>query len=835
MKPARLLALTFIIASVAARLGSQSRPDLPRIMVLLDEKIEGQSVDGRLAASAFEELMLEKGFRLIDKDQFAAVTTRDIALAEGNPVRAKEIGARYGAELIIVGKAAALFESEREFYGVKNFEYTAKADAKVIITDTGELIAVGSKSAKKSASGKNSAANLVLKIVGDELAKDLYVKMRLRLNEEKTSARILQIALLGMTEKQIAQLEIQLPIEHTIIKSLRLRFLEKEAAVFEANVNGTIDDLRKALSSDNDLVVIGFTGSRIDVSTKENAERSKGSSVVTSPLEISDFVVENIFPSQVNSYAFGSLAALTVENSSKQEVRNVKASVFIPGFMSLPSEQIIPSVAAGAKQSFKLAATLDAKQLYDLSANTTAQAKVDLSYSVAGRQELRSLVKPVTIYGRNTISWKKGESVGAFVTESDEAVANFARHVIGSLSETEQANLPRPLYYAIAVWDGVRAHGINYVSDPWKSADGDILDVIQYPRETLSSKSGDCDDTSVLLAACLENIGIRTKFLATDDHIFIMFDSEVLPKNGYMISQNENDYVVHEGSVWIPLETTMITKPFVAAWQAGTEGYRTTVAAGGRMEIIDTRKAQAQFPPANLSYGTKPVGQPPVDRMKQFVSQDVNELLGHQAQAAAVSFGALEKDDSPAGKNKRAILKIKAGELDAAIALLAGVATAEAENTLGNAYLLKNELPTSQEHYQKSLALTNADGGIYLNFGIARYLSGSAEDAVEAFQAAISKFDSKERALEILGLDKVQQALGMRGAEKSPRKLSKTELFDLLNKSLQTLPDKSIALSQSQKVREKYKNVQNRYVFGGRRGADPTQIASVKEFLYWKE
>jgi hypothetical protein len=75
----------------------------------------------------------------------------------------------------------------------------------------------------------------------------------------------------------------------------------------------------------------------------------------------------------------------------------------------------------------------------------------------------------------------------------------------------------------------------------------------------------------------------------------------------------------------------------------------------------------------------------------------------------------------------------------------------------------------------------------------------------------------------------------MKGAEKGDRKISKNELFDLLGQSLKNIPDKQKSNSQAQRVREKYKGEQNRFVFGGRRGADPTQIAGVKEFLYWKE
>jgi hypothetical protein len=148
---------------------------------------------------------------------------------------------------------------------------------------------------------------------------------------------------------------------------------------------------------------------------------------------------------------------------------------------------------------------------------------------------------------------------------------------------------------------------------------------------------------------------------------------------------------------------------------------------------------------------------------------------------------------------------------------------------------VKNELVKAQEHYQKSLALNKDDGGVYLNFGLARYLSGSPEDAAEAFQVAVTKFDSVEQAYEILGLGRIKETLGMKGAEQSERKVSKGDLFDLLSQSLRKIPDKQKSITQAQRVREKYKNEQNRFVFGGRRGADPTQIASVKEFLYWKE
>lgn len=832
----KLYGLGILILVLSLGMTAQDKKDWPRIMVILDEKIDGAATDARLVASKIEETLLEKGFRLVDKGQFQNVQVRDIALAEGNPARSKEIGMRYGAELIIVGKAEGNFESEKEFYGVKNFEYAAKGDCRVIITDTGELIAVTAKTAKKSAGGRSSAADLTLNTLGEALAADVYAKVRMRMSEEATGSRVVQLALIGFDQKAVSQYERNLPHEIQMISQLKLRYFEKDAAVFEATINGTVDNLRDEFTKRQDVIVVGFSGTRLDISTPDFADRAKGTMVVASPLDITQFSIENIFPSQVNYYAYNPLAKIELENSAKTEIRNVKVSIFVPGYMALPSEQIVPQINAGAKQSFNLSATLDAKQLFTLSANATAQAKVELSYVFNNQPQTRSLVKPVTLYSRNTINWKRGESVGAFVTPTDEAVVNFSRYVVGGIARNDSLNakLPRNMVYALAVWSAVRANGYNYISSPWKPSEQDILDLVAYPVETLASQTGNCSATSVLMASCLENLGVQTKFLATEDHIYLMFDTDVLQKNSYMVSQDNKEYIIDEGKVWIPLEATMINKSFMVAWRTGAEEYY-KYTSGKKIEVIDTRKAMAAFPPANLSLLAKSVATPPVERIVAFASQDLADYELHQSELTGSATANLASLNTPEAKNKSAIIQAKAGNYEAAIATLAGVDSWQAENTLGNVFLLKNELPTAQEHYQKSLALNKDDGGVYLNFGLARYLSGSPEDAKEAFQVAVSKFDSVQQAYEILGLGRLKETLGMRGAEKTERQISKNDLFDLLNESLKNVPGKQASSSQAQRVREKYKNEQNRFVFGGRRGADPTQIASVKEFLYWKE
>ena len=71
-------------------------------------------------------------------------------------------------------------------------------------------------------------------------------------------------------------------------------------------------------------------------------------------------------------------------------------------------------------------------------------------------------------------------------------------------------------------------------------------ETLQSADRTLTLKSGDCDDKSVLLASLLESIGHRTRFHAI----------------GYSPDRFAHVYVeTLLGSEWVPLETTELWEP----------------------------------------------------------------------------------------------------------------------------------------------------------------------------------------------------------------------------------------------------------------------------------
>jgi hypothetical protein len=803
--------------------------DMPRVMVVVDEKIDNVDAAARKVAGKIEKALMEKGYRIVDARQFSEVRARDIAVADAT--KAKELGRRFGAELIIAGGAQANFGGEKEVYGIKTNEFTSDGEAKLIFTDTGEILALASASSKKSAQGKAQAASKSLEEIGDMLATELMSKIDAKMKEMKEKPIIVELILQGVNDATLVKIESELPGKISMIEKMKLRYMEGGSASYDVVMKGTLDDLRKAFSGMQEYSVVGASGNRLDVSTKTSGIK-KASTIMSSALEITEFTVENIFPAQFVYYSKNPIGAVTLENTGKTDIKNIKAKIFIPNYMAFASEQMIPLLKAGEKKTFEVSATLDKDKLQAVSENTIAQIKTEISYNQGGEEKVRSITKPVTIYSKNSISWNKPGHVGAFVTYKDAAVENFSRNVVGTVKfdQSLYPNASRNMQNAMKIWDAVRAFSINYVSDPWVVAEGDILDEIQFPRQTLAKKAGDCDDSSILLAACLENLGIRTMLIGTSDHIFIMFDTGVNKKNAARVSLNEREYVVRENTVWIPLETTIINKPFSDAWRMGAEGFYKTADVKGKMDIIDVRKSWEMSPPSNLASDEKIAATPAAADIEKLLSADAQSLMAANNEMLTEKVTYLKGQNNEQSANEAAMILANAGKYDDAIGAIKTYSSASTQNNLGNIYLLKGDSLNAYKSYSAAMTSDQKDGGINLNMGLLKYLGGDHNGTVDAFAAAVSKFPTQEQAYAELGIENIVAEMGQTRAAEKTAIVDKGELQSLLFSALQDLQTRRDARTASRQVRRG----ENKFLFGGRRGIDPTALANIKDFLYWK-
>ena len=115
----------------------------PKIMVAITESIDGEDQTDSTVQTRIESLLLESGFRLVNRDQLEAIEQQDVAaaVAANNPAAIQAIAQRYGAQLFITGSTtAALGEQNRPYDAVQINRYGADGDIKCYRSDTAELM-----------------------------------------------------------------------------------------------------------------------------------------------------------------------------------------------------------------------------------------------------------------------------------------------------------------------------------------------------------------------------------------------------------------------------------------------------------------------------------------------------------------------------------------------------------------------------------------------------------------------------------------------------------------------------------------------------------------------
>ncbi len=839
-----IFSASFFSQDVEKAIKRMTQPD---VMVVVDEYVDGNFVGTRTIAVSIESELLREGFKVIDYHMFENLRAKELETSEGNPEKAREYSNRFGAEIIILGYAEAEYGGETEFYDVKQHKYTGQVDIKIIYAETGELIGSVTASDRRFGQDKKGAVNALFRSLASKVAKNVVSKLKERIKEEEQIRKI-EIAVYGISPSNALALESELKDAISSVRALKYKFFDTNVLVFDAIISSE-EQFRRELTNYGKLKIVKLTPRRVTLSPPQ-MEREAKSTATEAILDIVDFSIPPIFPSQYSFYAYNPIGQLTVENPTSREIRNVKISILIPDYMKVPSEKVVPVIKPNSKEQITIPVTFDIRSLLKLSENMVVQAQAKVTYTSTGKVEERSLSKPITIYNRNAVSWRIPESVCSFVTPSDEVVKEFARAVLGSV-ELSETNLPRNVANAIVVYNAVRAYGIKYVSDPWKVAGGEILDNVYFPRELLYYKTGDCDDHAILLASLLESIGIRSAFILTSDHIFLIFDTGVPKKNAYLVSLNPKDYIIYDGSIWLPIETTLINESFVVAWKTGAEVYYKlggldkvvkpetkggAIFKSGNVYIIDVHQGWKVFPPIDVEGLPRPQARPDISLVSSNTLKDVDVFKESYRQTLSEIINMLWSRGDEISMNKIARMFVLFDRYDDAEKYISKFSGAVTYNSLGNIYFLKNEPLKALEFYNKSIELDPNDGGVYLNIGLLFYLNDEPQTAREFFELAMSKFKTPEEAYEVLGIEDILREFEGVAAEKkdvSKKQVSKEELKKLIEEASKISTQQS-KKGKEYKKEEIFEKGQNVFVFGGRRGADPTQLQTVKSLLYWK-
>ena len=421
-------------------------------------------------------------------------------------------------------------------------------------------------------------------------------------------------------------------------------------------------------------------------------ERSAIPSGKKDPFVVIGISVDNVFPSLLHRYRGEPVGTVKVKNNLSTPIEDCRASFYIKKYMDFPAESVgPPSLLPGEEAELPLMAVLG-ESVFSLQEDLPVQAEIRVKGKTEGQTVSMETRKTLTLYRRTALTWDNSANLASFITPNEGTVSAFAHRVLrgggpssGSGSEPSSGSaqpsadpadfgglpkgaegLPDKLLKASKLCDALGTYRIEYIEDP-DSPLSEVLgkattvDTVRFPRTTLLIQSGDCDDSTALLGSLLESSGISTAIMTSPGHVFLAFDTEEPVENRWIFDRPGWETISHRGSLWVPVETTVLDRGFAAAWREASELVRRH-GPSEELEFLPLTGLRDSFPPLPLPESSMVVAEPLPERVRERNGRTLGTLLEvfHQG-----SVEGLKKRIGEETGRRRIALTNKLGILEA--------------------------------------------------------------------------------------------------------------------------------------------------------------------------
>ena len=321
-------------------------------------------------------------------------------------------------------------------------------------------------------------------------------------------------------------------------------------------------------------------------------------------LKLSEISQNRIFPVFYKYYDTHPIGKAEIQNFENSTISNIEMSVFIKQYMDSPKIfSINGRLKRGEKRTIDLYALFNDNVL-TITEGAIVAAEFDVSYSLNNEIKKVQIIKTIKLENRNASMWDDDRRAAAFITTHDPSVLRFSKQVAGYARKAGYGTLDLNLRTAIAIHEALGLAGINYVVDPSTPYEQyheneNSVDFLQFPRQTLEYKAGDCDDLSILYAALLESVNINTALITVPGHIYIAFALKTEPVLLKKLFNDTDNFIIRDGRVWMPFEVTEVGKDFLNAWKTGAKEWR-RYAKSGKAGFFPVTEAWKVFEPVGL-------------------------------------------------------------------------------------------------------------------------------------------------------------------------------------------------------------------------------------------
>jgi tetratricopeptide (TPR) repeat protein len=436
----------------------------------------------------------------------------------------------------------------------------------------------------------------------------------------------------------------------------------------------------------------------------------------------------DVFPVFYKYYDNHPIGSVKIRNSSTTALDHVRVSTSMGKFMDAPKDcAAFATLAPGESRTVDLYALLNDKVL-EVTESTKVAVEIIFEYTQGKGALQQKKVETIRLLDRNALTWEDDRRVAAFVSYKDPAVLGFSKNIVGMTKGKGSTAVNQNLLTAMAFHEALSLYGLSYVADPetpyaQKSASNTEVDNLQFPRHTLEYHAGDCDDLSILYCALMESVGIETAFITVPGHIYMAFTLAMDPEQAKKSFFKAEDLIFQGGKTWVPVEITMRTGGFLAAWQEGAREWRES-SIRSQAAFLPVHEAWKLYEPVGLPGTPAAPALPSTDKVVSAYLQEVVRFIDREIyiRAAKLQGDIQNLGETPARLNQLGVLYAKYGLYDRAEVQFkkaaAGNEYVPALVNLGTAAYLVGDNDAALGYYQRAAKKAPDDPGVLL--GIAR-------------------------------------------------------------------------------------------------------------------
>ncbi len=782
-----------------------------RPVIALDVSVEqGDSGQAAVASASLAGALLAEGFRIAPLRGVFAKKNDSMAAADAFV---------YGADLLVRARVKIGESKTENIYGEPLPYVPIELHGRILQAGSGEPVAARTHSVYRGNFYALSATEFGLRTGGVELCSLLIVDLEGFWRSDGFNHQRLRMEFLDCGLDSVESLQKRLVTIKTI-RAVRMVQADMRGVLFEADCAGGGRDIAAEVTRDSVYRSIRLAPDLLSFAPLHAASgpHDEGPTPVCAATR---FSIDTLFPSRAGDYSRDSIAHLVFYGTDS--VSSVRVEARLPDFMTLPATfELAGQVHDGI---INLPMALDASKLLAQEHAGTFYAECCIDMNNLCK---RAITVPVRVQGRNDFDWAYPEAIGGFLTPGDPAllkIASLIRHAV------DDDRIDYNVQSAAAIAGYLRSMNIAYVPDPVSTGFYSI-DRVQYPRETLVRRSGDCDDLAVLYAALCMVMGVPATFIVYADHVLVMINTGVSCRNAFAVSAERNLAVAYNGTLWLPVETTALKEGFVAAWKKAASDYRSAIDDKRDVTVLSLDTALRRLDPI-----LPPCPLPALDTTDYRETID-RELAGLDADNRITTVKRIKQLRKYAGvdcaaRNERALFEAYRGNYRKSVRLFRSVYRTTHSTGAGSNYACACALAGKHAEAQRlldSLCSERSDGPLMLNRALS--LLTMTNDSIvrsafnERLDAALRAFSSPDSVFDILQITTVPSVKSVDASRgKTATSVNRQRLRELV---IQQIEARQKTANSSHAAKPATVTLP-----AGVRGADPDDSEKLITLFYW--